>query len=101
MEVGVVGAAAVKNAVEERAREQGNVLRNRHIMEQHVQHIQTLIRVAVIQWVVAAVQQQAVDHTEVVVRNVEAELRREHVLRNRHIMEQHVQHILTQQVVIQ
>ena len=101
VEVGVAGVAALRVAVEEHIREQEHVLKSLHTMVLHVRHIKIQTLEVVIQWAAVARQQQVVDHTEAVVKNAEAELRKELVQENQHIMEEHVLHIPIQQAVIQ
>ena len=101
VEVGVAGVAALRAAVVEHTREQEHVLKSLHTMVLHVRHIKIQTLEVVIQWAAVVVQQQVVDHTEAVVKNVEEELRKELVPENHLIMVLHVLHIPIQQAVIQ
>ncbi len=71
------------------------------MMVLNARHIKIQTLEAVIQWAAVLKQQQAAGHMEVVVKSVEAELRREHVQENQHTLVEHVLHIEIQRVVIQ
>jgi hypothetical protein len=101
VEVGVAGVVALRAAVVEHTREQEHVLKSLHTMALHARHIKIQTLEVVIQWAAVARQQQVVDHTEAVVKNAEAELRKELVQKNHLIMVLRVPHILIQQAVIQ
>ncbi len=101
VEVGVAGAVALRAAVEELTREQEHVLKSLHTMVLHARHIKIQTLEVVIHRDVVLKQLQAVVLMEAVVKNVEEELRREHVQENHLIMELHVLHIPIQQAVIQ
>ena len=100
-EAGAAGVVALRAAVEELTREQEHVLKSLPMMDLNAHHIKIQTQQVVIQWGAVVVQLQAVDHTEAVVKNVVAELRRELVQENHLIMALHVLHIPIQQVVIQ
>ena len=82
VEVGVAGVAALRAVAEELTKGQEHALRNLLMMVLNARHIKIQTLEAVIQWAAVLKQQQAAGHMEVVVKSVEAELRREHVQEN-------------------